>query len=291
MTTYEHVVVEWPTPYVAEVKMNRPEKRNAMNMQLWQELGHVFGVHLQHHPKCRAILLTGAGPVFSAGIDLSSSFISNLQSSDSGDDGVEWDGAHAAAKILRDGGAWQQAWLAINKCNKPVIACIQRGCFGAALEMVAFCDIRLCTSDAVFQAPEVDIGLAADIGGNQMLPKILGNDSLLREIMITGRKVSADEARAVGLVSRVLPSHAAMMAEAYAMAETIAAKSPLAVMGVKNMLNYTRDHTVEDSLRFGLTWNAGMLQTQDVTLAGAAFFTKQTPTFPDAPQLLRPSKL
>eukprot|EP00729_Bicosta_minor_P007022 gene7022-7384_t len=289
--SYEHIVVEWRSAHVAEVRMNRPEKRNAMNMKLWQEVGHVFGVYLQHHPKCRAILLTGAGSVFSAGIDLSSSFVSNLQNDDGEDDGVEWDGAHSAAKILRDGGAWQQAWLAINRCNKPVIACIQRGCFGAALEMIAYTDIRFCTADTVFQAPEVDIGLAADIGGNQMLPKIIGNDSLLREIMITGRKVSADEALAVGLVSRTFATHSGMMAEAYAMAETIAAKSPLAVMGVKNMLNYTRDHSVEDALRFGLTWNAGMLQTQDVQIAGAAFVTKQKPTFPDAPQLLRPSKL
>ena len=232
--SYEHIVVEWRSAHVAEVRMNRPEKRNAMNMKLWQEVGHVFGVYLQHHPKCRAILLTGAGSVFSAGkrklyrwwcadrklfeayhstclfnikawwlqepclnptiifidvhsslfllhfsgIDLSSSFVSNLQNDDGEDDGVEWDGAHSAAKILRDGGAWQQAWLAINRCNKPVIACIQRGCFGAALEMIAYTDIRFCTADTVFQAPEVDIGLAADIGGNQMLPKIIGNDSL-----------------------------------------------------------------------------------------------------------------
>lgn len=157
--------------------------------------------------------------------------------------------------------------------------------------MVAFTDIRFCTADAVFQAPEVDIGLAADIGGNQMLPKIVGNDSLLREMMITGRKINADEARAVGLVSRTFSNQAEMMAEAYATAATVASKSPLAVMGVKTLLNYTRDHTVEDSLRFGLTWNAGMLQTNDVQIAGAAFFTKQKPVFPDPPQLIRPSKL
>lgn len=97
------------------------------------------------------------------------------------------DTSRRALSIIRSGREWQRAWSVLAECGVPVIACIHGGCFGAALEMIAACDIRLCTANAFFCAPEIDIGLAADIGGLQRFPKILGNDSLVRELMLTAR--------------------------------------------------------------------------------------------------------
>ena len=141
--------------------MNRPEKRNAMSPRVWQEIGHMFGEIVPSESKCRCVILTGAGKAFSAGIELGgANTLGGIHS------GKPMDGAQKSISTLKFGGAWQDAWKAINLCPKPVIACIQRGCFGAALEMVCYADIRYCTEDCIFQAPEVDIGIAADLGGN-----------------------------------------------------------------------------------------------------------------------------
>jgi delta(3,5)-delta(2,4)-dienoyl-CoA isomerase len=269
---YQHVLVQYVRTGVVEVRLNRPGKRNAMNNQLWKEVGHCFEELLPAEQKCGCVLLTGAGSIFSAGIDLKGAF-----QMDTG--GRRLDTARLGMNVLREGGHWQRSWKAINNCDKPVIACIHGGCFGAALEMIAFADIRFCTKDCVFQAPEVDLGLAADIGGNQLLPKIVGNDSLLRELQLSGRKLHAAEALSFGLVSRVLKDQTELMENALEIASSIAAKSPIAVLGTKQMLNFTRDHTVDDSLRFGLTWNSSMVQTDDMARAGKAFMEKSVPSF------------
>lgn len=226
--------------------------------------------------------------MFSAGIDLSDvGVLSNAGANDS----RQVDVARRALGVMREGGEWQRAWRAINLCSKPVIACVHGGCLGAALEMICFCDIRLCTEDAYFKAPEVDLGLAADIGGNQMFPKIIGNDSLLRELQMTGRTLPADEALSFGLVSRVLKDQGELMRIANEMASAIASKSPVAMLGVKTMLNFTRDHSVDDSLQFGITWNSAMLQTDDVKEAGTSFMMKKAPVFQDASSMIPRSKL
>merc|ERR1719231_1952357 len=166
-----------------------------MNTHLWQEVGHCFAEVIPADASCRCVVLTGAGPIFSAGIDLTGA----MQTIAGGE---SQDAARRAVALMRVGGAWQQSWRSISACGKPVIAAIHGGCYGAALEMVAFADVRFCTEENVFQAPEVDIGLAADIGGNQMLPKVMGNDSLVREVQLSGRRLAAAEALSFGLVSR-----------------------------------------------------------------------------------------
>ena len=156
----------------------------------------------------------------------------SLGSSKDGDIVVE-----KASGILSVGGLWQKAFLALHYCPKPVIACIQGGCFGAALEMVLFCDIRFTTKQAVFKAPEVDLGFAADVGGNQMIARVTGNDSFAREIMLLGRSFSGSEALRFGLVSRVFESNEQLRAEAFEVAAQIAEKSPVATTSVKTLLN------------------------------------------------------
>lgn len=271
--SFEFVTVHAHGPHVLEVRMDRPEKRNAMNPKMWKEMGACFAA-IADEPACRAVLLTGAGKHFTAGIDLMGGGLGSVVGDSDGADV-----ARRGLQILREGGKWQDAWSELERCGKPVIACVHGGCWGAGLELIAAADIRFCSADAFFQAPEVDIGLAADIGGNQRLPKIVGNESLVRELMLSGRRMGAAEAKEFGLVSRVCADRDDLLRQAGELAAVIASKSPVATYGVKTLLNYTRDHTVDESLRFALTWNAAMLQTTDVQQAGQAFFTKQPAVF------------
>merc|ERR1712032_84577 len=191
------------------------------------------------------------------------------------------DPARKALQMMSGGTQWQRAFAAVAECGKPVIACVHGGCFGGGLELIAHADIRFCTADAFFVAPEVDLGLAADIGGLYQLPKIIGNDSLLRELMLSGRRMSALEAKEFGLASRICHDRAELLKQATELARTIADKSPVAAHGIKTLLNYTRDHTVEDSRRFAITWNSVMIQTKDTAIAAAAMMSKTRAKFDD----------
>lgn len=292
--------------HVVEVRLSRPEKRNAMNRRMWMEIGHVFADVLPYLPFARSAVLTGEGPVFSAGIDLASVVAEGgIGGSSSTDRSV----GERACFIVREGRLWQKAWLSLRECPIPVVAAVGGGCFGAALELISFCDVRFCDDSCIFQAPEIDLGFAADIGANQAFPKLVGNDSFVREIMLSGRRFDSAEAQRVGFVSRVLPNRSRLREEAFEWfvvrsfhsrvcsrcgtscerhlrtrrAESVARKSPIASRGVKTFLNFSREHSVDESLRFSLTWNASFLQTPDPLIAGTAFVSRTRPVFPNAP--------
>ncbi|XP_039510158.1 delta(3,5)-Delta(2,4)-dienoyl-CoA isomerase, mitochondrial-like [Pimephales promelas] len=162
------------------------------------------------------------------------------------------------------------------QCPKPVIVAVHGGCIGGGVDLITACDIRLCTQDAWFQIKEVDIGLAADVGTLQRLPKVIGSRSLVNELAFTARKMHADEAKSCGLVSRVFPDKEAMMAGALEMAGEIASKSPVGVQGTKVNLLYSRDHSVAESLDYMSTWNMSMLQTQDLLKSAQAAMEKKS---------------
>ena len=289
---YKHILLNFIAPGVLELRMNRPNKRNAFNQCHYLEIGHAFTHVIPILTECRCVLLTGSGSIFSSGIDLAGMASGGIGGAVTSFESTDKTIARAAG-VLSSGGLWQQSHLAINTCKKPVVAAIQKGCYGAALEMISFVDIRFCTKNCIFQAPEVDLGFAADVGGNQMLPKIIGNDSLLRELCLTGRKFNAQEAYKFGLVSRICDDYKDLMKQAIEVATLIASKSPIATQGVKTMLNYTRDHTLHDSMNFGLVWNAAFIQTNDTNLAGKAFMEKKQAIFPNSPVLnkMLPSKM
>ena len=140
--------------------------------------------------------------------------------------------------------------------------------------------MRYCSADASFVIKEIDIGMTADVGTLQRLPKLIG-DGMVRELAYTGRKLLADEARTIGLVNRVWDTREALQAGVRELAATIAAKSPLAIRGTKEMLTYARDHSVADGLNYVATWNAAMLMSNDLTASMMAAMSKQTPTFKD----------
>jgi len=175
--------------------------------------------------------------------------------------------------------AYQSSFTSLEKCNKPVIAAVHNACIGGGVDLITAADIRYCTSDAWFQIKEVDLGLAADVGTLQRMPKVVGNVGLVREMAFSARKMPSDEALSCGLVSRVFQDKESMLSAAFEMASTIAEKSPVAVQGTKVHLNYSRDHTVDDSLAYQAMWNGTMLQSEDLMKAAMSLMNKSKPTF------------
>ncbi|XP_005987949.1 delta(3,5)-Delta(2,4)-dienoyl-CoA isomerase, mitochondrial [Latimeria chalumnae] len=265
---YESLKVSQARDHVLHVELNRPDKRNAMNRAFWREMVECFH-KITDDSDCRAVVVSGAGKAFTSGIDLMD-MATMLQPQ--GDDA-----ARLAWNLRKTVVEFQETFTVIEKCPKPVIVAVHGACIGGGVDLISACDIRYCTEDAVFQVKEVDIGLAADVGTLQRLPKIIGNRSLVCELAFTARKMMSDEAKSCGLVSRVFPDKGAMLESAFDLASDIATKSPVAVQGTKINLIYSRDHSVAEGLNYIATWNMGMLQTQDIVQSAQASFEKKTP--------------
>ncbi|MES2820303.1 MAG: crotonase/enoyl-CoA hydratase family protein [Pseudomonadota bacterium] len=256
---------------IAQVVINRPEKINAMNADFWTEIRDIFR-WIDATDEIRVVVISGAGKHFSSGIDLM--MLAQLGSQMGPDVGRNADTLRR--KILD----LQASFTAIDHCRKPVLVAIQGYCLGGAIDMIAACDMRYASVDAQFSIKEIDIGMTADVGTLQRLPRIIG-DGMLRELAFTGRTLDAEEARSIGLVNRVFDDQASLLEGVLEIARTIAAKSPIAVRGTKEMIRYMRDHRVDDGLEYIATWNAAMLQSADLRVAMAAHMSKQKPEFAD----------
>jgi len=174
----------------------------------------------------------------------------------------------------------QDAFTAIERARFPVIAAIHGACIGGAIDLITACDIRLACADAYFAVEEIHIGMAADVGTLQRLPKLIA-PSVAAELCYSGRRFDAADAKAFGLVSAVHADREHLMEAANALARSIAEKSPLAIAGIKRNLAYARDHSVADGLDYIATWNGGMLRTEDLMAAVQAKMAKTTATFAD----------
>lgn len=160
------------------------------------------------------------------------------------------------------------------------VICVLHGVsLGLAMDIACCADIRICASNTRFSVKEVDIGLAADIGTLARLPKIVGSTSWVKDVCLSARDFSAQEALAVGLVSQVHEDKARAVAAALALGKTLAEKSPIAVQGTKELLNYGRDHGTQESLRYTKVWNSVALQAGDVPSALMSSLQKKKPTF------------
>lgn len=255
---------------VAEVCLNRPDRSNALNEAMWQELREVL-CWADTTPEVRVVVLSGAGRNFCAGIDLAMlAGVAQVV--------AHPDPARTHEKLRRLILDLQDCLSSIEQCRKPVLAAIQGACIGGALDLVTACDMRYASADAVFSVREVDVGMTADVGTLQRLPRIVP-DGIARELAFTGRNVEASEAAAMGLVNRLFASPEELAAGVRQLAQAIAAKSPLAIRGTKEMLNYSRDHSVADGLNYVATWNAGMLMSADLSEAMAAAREKRAPVF------------
>ncbi len=258
--------------HIATVRLNRPEKANAMNAAMWQDIRKAFE-WVDATPEARVAVLQGEGKYFTAGIDLQMMMGLGVQIADDCDGRMR----EKLRRLILD---LQDTLTSLERCRKPVLAAIAGGCIGGGIDLITCADMRYASSDAFFTIKEIDIGMVADVGTLQRLPKLIGQ-GITRELAYTGRKFDATEAQGMGLVNRVFESREALYAGVQAIAAEIAAKSPLSIRGTKEMLNYARDHSVADSLNFIATWNAAMLQSKDLMEAMSSSMTKRVPSFKD----------
>lgn len=258
--------------HVATVTLNRPDKANALNLTMWHDLRRAF-TWVDETPDVRVAILAGEGKHFTSGIDLQMmmGLLPQVRNE------CEGRTRENLRRMILD---LQDCLTSLERCRKPVLAATHGACVGGGVDLIACADMRYCSADATFVIKEIDIGMTADVGTLQRLPKLIG-DGMVRELAFTGRRVDAAEARMIGLVNRVFDSREALYAGVRELAATIASKSPLSIRGTKEMLNYTRDHSVADGLNYVATWNAAMLLSNDLTAAMTAAMTKQTPTFKD----------
>eukprot|EP00808_Paulinella_micropora_P003564 g82567.t1 len=272
-TSFKTLVVSTPSSHVLHVELNRPRKRNAMSRLVWDELHECFE-QIRQNSDCRAVIISGRGDMFTAGLDVQDMSLGSLVFGDE-----TKDVARRSLALKDQIDYLQRGFSIMERLKQPVIAAVHSLCIGAGVDLITACDIRLCTSDAKFSIMEVNVGLAADVGTLQRIGKVMGNQSLVRELAYTGRFMGADEALRHGFVSQVMPHKDALLLSALKLADEIASKSPVAVCGTKHILNHARDHSVQDGLDYVATWNLAMLQTNDTMEALAARMQKRSPIF------------
>ena len=258
---------------IANIILSRPEQLNSMSRKFWVELPEILE-EVNRNSEIRVLIISSTGKHFCAGMDLSAfdNGVANIPKEKRPDNARIGEALYRSAKEL------QEYISKLEKIRVPVIAAIHGGCIGGAVDLVTACDIRLATSDAFFCIQEINIGMAADVGTLQRLPRIIP-DSKMRELAYTGRRMLADEAKESGLVSDVYNSKEEMVNAAKEMANEIAKKSPIAIYGLKALMNYSRDHTISDSLDFNALWSGAMLSQRDMEEAIKAFVEKREATF------------
>jgi len=258
--------------YVANLAFNQPEKANALDTPDWIEMQQIFE-SLSNDKNVRVIILSGNGKHFCAGINLAA-LMGVQQNAQTSCEARKREDIREFIYLL------QNTITSIEKCKKPVLAAIHNGCIGGAVDLIAACDMRYCTQDAYFTIKEITLGLVADIGTLQRLPKII-QPGIVAEMAYTGRKVYGPEAAQIGLVNKAYTDKAEMMEAVNNIAKQIAEKSPLCIRGTKEVLLYQRDHSVEDGLQYIANYNAAMLLSKDIQEAMSANFEKRTAIFED----------
>jgi enoyl-CoA hydratase len=224
--------------HVAHLVLSRPQALNTMQPSFWRELDQVLTT-LHREGTARALVISSTGKHFSAGMALET-FGGAIQMDDR-----SAEGRAAIFDLLTD---MQATFTKLETLRIPVIAAVQGGCVGGAVDMVTACCIRYATADAFFCIQEINIGMVADVGTLQRLPKLIPL-GVVKELAYTGRRLGADRALGYGLVNEVFDTQDAMLAAALQCAREIAAKPPVAIWGTKQAIHYSRDHSVDDALK------------------------------------------
>lgn len=255
--------------HVVEICLNRPQAINSMNTDFWDELPAIIDA-LDREAVARVIILTSKGKHFTAGMDLE--VLSNMGGNP--DD----EPARRAEQTRRWILSLQETFTQLEAARMPIIAAIQGACIGGGVDMACATDMRFCTANAYFNIKETELGITADVGTLQRIQHVMPS-GLARELAYSSRNLGAEEALACGFVNKVYETQEEMLVAVRALATDIARHSPMAVHGTKKMLNFSRDHSVQDSLNYMATWQSGMLQVPDVQEAMQAGAEKRTPKF------------
>ena len=255
---------------IAHVILNRPDVFNSMNLDFWQEFPKVIHA-INNESAARVIVISSTGKHFCAGMDLA------VFTQNSKDENIELGRKHE--QLRRTVLQLQACFSVLEKVRMPVLMAVQGGCIGGAVDMVSAADCRYCTSDAFFSIEETKLGMTADLGTLQRLPKLISM-GLVKELAYTGRRMPAIEAKEAGLVNNVYDDQETMLSAVMEIAADIAARSPLTVTGCKEMINYAQDHSIADSLNYMSVWQSGMFQPQnDMMETFKAKAEKRTPEF------------
>lgn len=263
---------------VAHISFIRPEKRNSMIREFWEELPALVN-DIDAGSKARVIVLSSTGPHFTSGIDVS--LFGQLAASDAPDKKTRDLQANAAFydQVLR----LQGTFSALEEARIPVLAAVQGGCIGGGLDLVTACDMRYATKDAFFSLFETNLAMTADVGTFPRLAKLIP-EGFVKEMAYTGGNISAHNAYRFGLVNEIYDTHEEMVEAVLAIAKDIAKKAPLAVHGCKKLINYSRDHTTADTLDYIAIWNAANFKVDEIMEAMAARAQKRDGQFVDLPK-------
>ena len=260
--------------HIAHLVLNRPSELNTMHMVFWRELDGVL--HNLHQSKeARVLVISSSGKHFSAGMSLDA-FGASVSMDDQ-----SAEGRAAIADLLWE---LQSTFTRLENLRIPVIVAIQGGCIGGAVDMVTACCLRYASADAFFCIQEINIGMVADVGTLQRLPKLIPM-AVAKELAYTGRRMGAEQALQHGLVNQLLPDAASALEAAMKAAAEIASKPPIAIAGTKQALHYARDHSTEDALKQMGWLQSGIWSNRHVQEAIAAFQTKRTGHYPELAEL------
>ena len=260
--------------HIAYVVLKRGDELNTMTPAFWSELPEIVN-EISDAGMARVIVLSSTGRHFTAGMDLSVFTAGGLN-----DGELELGRKHA--RLRQTALHLQKSFSCLEEARMPVLAAIQGGCIGGGVDMVTACDMRYATADAFFCIQEINIGMTADVGTLQRLPKLIP-EGVARELAYTGARMPAERAREVGLVNEVFDDRDALLEGVMEIAAEIARKSPLAIWGTKETVNYTRDHSVADSLNYIATWQSGMFQPEDMIASFGAQAGDGDPEFAPLP--------
>lgn len=259
--------------YIGLLTLNRPEKRNALNLQLWYAVGEAIA-EAERDTEARVILVKGAGKSFCAGLDLSpdNEVISVVASTPDASQKMRF---YNLVKEI------QAIHTRLERLAQPTIAVIQKHCLGAGLELALCCDIRVCSADTLFALPEATLAIITDVGGLQRLSRVVGRGHA-REISYRGYRFDAERALAINLVNYVYPDEETLDAEAMKIAEEIAGNPPLAVQGAKDVFLFDEEASLEDSLDYTAARSSMIMPSQDLFEAMQAFMQKRKGEFKGA---------
>ena len=263
---------------VAHVVLKRPDKRNSMIKEFWDELPELIR-DIDDHARARAIVISSTGPHFTSGLDVS--LFADITKSDAL---TEYERNIQAQSIFyNEVKRLQVTFSALEACRLPVLAAIQGGCIGGGLDLITACDLRYCTKDAFFTLFETNLALTADVGTFPRLAKLIP-EGFVKEMAYTGKQISAEDARGFGLVNQVFDTHEQMLDGVFSIANEIASKAPMAVHGCKKVINFSRDHSTADTLDYVALWNAGHFKIEEVQEAMMAQKEKRRAKFVDLPR-------